>query len=164
MASLQLLQFVMRRLLSLALLLVAAPSALGAGDEYPRVWLNPGFFTHHFRRGDFRGDNYGLGVEVAFSARHAGLAGSFINSDRERSRYAGYHWRPWHRQAGPVHFSAGLVVGLVDGYSSTNDGGWFPAALPVVSAEYGIAGANLAFIPHPKNGAALALQLKLRIW
>jgi hypothetical protein len=34
----------------------------------------------------------------------------------------------------------------------------------VVSAEYGYVGANLPFIPHPKNGAAIALQLKIRVW
>jgi hypothetical protein len=63
-----------------------------------------------------------------------------------------------------VHFSGGLVVGAIDGYSITNDGGWFPGIVPMVSAEYGIVGANLAFIPHPKNGAVVALQLKLRVW
>ena len=144
--------------------LICAHSAFGAEERYPKLWLNPGFFTHHFRSGDFRQDNYGPGLEVVFSPRDTLLAGSFINSDSERSHYAGYYWRPWHRQAGPVHFSAGLVLGLIDGYPSTNDGGWFPVALPVVSAQYGIVGANLAFLPHPKNGAALALQLKLRVW
>jgi hypothetical protein len=154
----------MRRTLALLLLVLVGQTALAAGDEYPRVWLNPGFFTHHFRTGDFRQDNYGPGVEVALSERNALLAGSFINSDHERSRYAGYYWRPWRWEAGPVQFSAGIVVALIDGYSSTNDGGWFPGALPVLSAEYGFLGANLAFIPHPRNGAAIALQLKLRVW
>jgi hypothetical protein len=143
---------------------ICAHSAFGGEERSPKLWLNPGFFTHHFRSGDFRQDNYGPGLEVVFSPRDTLLAGSFINSDSERSHYAGYYWRPWHRQAGPVHLSAGLVVGLMDGYSSTNDGGWFPFALPAVSAEYGIVGANLAFLPHPKNGAAVALQLKLRVW
>ena len=156
--SLQLLQ---RLLLALFVLSVQSASAAG---EYPRVWLNPGFFTHHFKSGDFREDNYGPGVEVALSHRHALLGGSFINSDSERSRYAGYYWRPWQHQAGPVHFSGGLVVGAIDGYSSTNDGAWFPAIAPMASAEYGIVGANLIFIPPPKNGAAIALQLKLRVW
>ncbi len=149
---------------------MCSPSAVLSGqsafadDEYPRVWLNPGFFTHHFKSGDYREDNYGPGVEVAFSQRHTLLAGSFINSDSERSRYAGYYWRPWQRQAGPVHFSAGLLAVLIDGYSNTNDGDWFPGVAPMVSAEYGILGANLAFIAHPKNGAVVALQLKLRVW
>jgi hypothetical protein len=145
-------------------LFLAAPQARAADDDYPRVWVNGGFFTEHFKSGDFREDNYGPGIEVAFAERHAFLLGSFINSDRERSRYAGYYWRPWQREAGPVRFSAGFVVGLIDGYSNTNDGGWFPAAAPFVSAEYGVLGANLAVIPHPKNGLAVALQLKLRVW
>ena len=158
MTSLQLLQRAV-----LAFCLLSGQSAF-ADDEYPRVWLNPGFFTRHFKSGDFREDNYGPGVEVALSHRHALLGGSFINSDSERSRYVGYYWRPWQHEAGPVHFSGGLVVGAIDGYSSTNDGGWFPAIAPMASAEYGIVGANLIVIPHPKNGAAIALQLKLRVW
>jgi len=148
----------------LAAFLAGPAGALLAEEPAPKVWLNPGFFTHHFRHGDFRQDNYGPGVEVALAPPHGLLAGSFINSDRERSRYAAYSWRPWRAQAGGVDFAAGIAVGLVDGYSSTNDGDWFPAAAPVVSAEYGYVGANLVFIPHPKNGAALALQLKLRVW
>ncbi len=117
MTSLQLLQR-----LVLAFSALSAQSALADDGQFPRVWLNPGFFTHHFKSGDFREDNYGPGVEVPLSHRHALLGGSFINRDRERSRYVGYYWRPWQHRVGPVHLSGGLVVGAIDGYSSTNDG------------------------------------------
>jgi hypothetical protein len=76
------------------MLCLAALQVRAAGERYPRVWVNGGFFTEHFKSGDFREDNYGPGIEVALAERHAFLAGSFINSDRERSRYAGYYWRP----------------------------------------------------------------------
>jgi hypothetical protein len=151
------------RVWMLSALLAAAP-AWAQEPHATRIWLTPGFLTHHFKHGDFREDNYGAGVEVVLAPQHALMAGSFINSDRERSRYAAYYWRPWRRQAGALELGAGIVVGLIDGYSSTHNGGWFPAAVPAVSAEYRFLGANLAFIPHPKNGAALALQLKLRVW
>jgi hypothetical protein len=144
--------------------LLASPALALAQEAQPKVWVNPGFFSHHFRNGDFRQDNYGPGIEITVPTGHALLAGSFINSDRERSRYAGFYWRPWRWQYGDWEFGAGAVFALVDGYSTVNAGDWFPAALPVVSAEYGTVGANLAFIPHPKNGAAIALQLKLRVW
>jgi hypothetical protein len=143
--------------------LLACPAVALAQEAPPRIWLNPGLFSHHFRDGDFRQENYGFGVEVAH-LQHTFLAGSFVNSDRERSRYAGYFWRPWRWQYAGWEFGAGAVFALVDGYSTTNAGNWFPAASPALSAEYGFFGANLAFIPHPRNGAALALQLKLRVW
>jgi hypothetical protein len=145
---------------------VLAAPAMALAQEAPpiKVWLNPGFFTHHFRHCDFRQDNYGPGVEVAFTPPHGLLAGSFINSDRERSRYAAYTWRPWRTQAGGFDLAAGIVAGLIDGYSSTNAGDWFPAIAPAVSLEYDFIGANVVFIPHPKNGALLVLQLKVRVW
>jgi hypothetical protein len=154
----------MRRLVP-AMLAVAATGALADGGQGTQVWLNPGFFSHHLKRDqDYRQDNYGFGAEVFVAPRHGFLAGSFINSNRERSRYGGYHWRPWHWRPAGVNLSAGFVFGLVDGYSNTNHGDWFPVVLPVLSAEYGHFGANLSFIPHPSNGAALALQFKLRVW
>jgi len=144
--------------------LLATPALALAQGAAPKVWLNPGLLSHHFRDQDFRQDNYGAGVEVALASGHAVMGGSFINSDRERSRYAGYYWRPWHWQHRGVEMGAGAIFALIDGYSTVNSGDWFPAAIPALSAEYGIFGANVAFIPHPKNGAALALQLKLRVW
>ena len=60
--------------------------------------------------------------------------------------------------------SGGLVFVIIDGYSNTHNGNWFPAVFPTRSAEYGIFGASLSFIPNPRNGSALALRLKLRVW
>ena len=151
------------RWLALATLVIFSASAY-AEDHATQVWLNPGVLTHHFKEGNFREDNYGIGAEVVIAPEHALLAGTFINSDRERSHYAGYYWRPWEWKPGGVSVKPGLVLALFDGYSNTNHGHWFPAAFPSVSAEYGIYGANVALVTNPKNGAALALQLKLRVW
>lgn len=131
----------------------------------PQVWLNPGMFSHHFEAGrDYREKNYGAGIDLFFTPRHGVLAGNFINSNDERSRYAGYHWRPWQRQPAGVGFSAGLAFVLIDGYSDTRDGKAFPVVLPTLSAEYGVLGAHLILIPHPTHSSALALQLRLRVW
>ena len=89
---------------------------------------------------------------------------AFFNSNDERSHYAAYHWRPLGWNPAGVSVRAGLAFGAMDGYSNTNNGHWFPIVLPVLSAEYGHLGANLVFAPHPRNGAALALQLRLRVW
>lgn len=130
-----------------------------------QVWVNPGTFSHHFERDqNYREKNYGVGGEVFITPRHGLLACSFINSNDERSRYAGYHWRPLQLESGGITFSAGLAFALIDGYSNTRRGRAFPVVVPTLSTEYGVLGAHLIFAPHPKNSSALALQLRLRVW
>ena len=76
---------------------IAVLSSAYAEDRRPiqQVWLNPGFFSWHFNRSlDLREDNWGVGVEAAFAPEHAVMAGSFINSDDDRSNYVAYLWRP----------------------------------------------------------------------
>ena len=130
-----------------------------------RISGAPVYSFVHFKEGDFRQNNYGLGVGVFVSPEHGFVGGSFINSNDERSRYGGYHWRPlhWGNPAG-LNVRAGLVFALVDGYSNTNNGHWFPAILPALTAEYGHFGANLSLAVNPHNGTALGLQLRLRVW
>jgi hypothetical protein len=61
---------------------------------------------------------------------------------------------------------AGVIVGAFDGYPRMRDGGWFPAALPAASIEYGRLGVNLTIVPTYKDrlNGAVALQFKLRVW
>jgi|RhiMethySRZTD1v2_1073278.scaffolds.fasta_scaffold1428700_2 hypothetical protein len=146
-----------------ACLLALCPCAALA-DAPVQVWLDPGFFSYHFKEGDYRQDNYGLGVGVFFAPEHGVLAGTFLNSNDERSHYAAYHWRPWGWNPAGISVRAGLAFGFIDGYSNTNHGHWFPVVLPALSAEYGRLGATFLFAPHPRNGTALALQLRLRVW
>lgn len=147
-------------------LLAFASGALAEAPSPPsvQVWVDPGLYSYHLEARNLREDNYGFGVGVYLTPEHGFVAGSLINSNRRRSRYAAYHWRPWHWTPGPVRVSAGFIAGLIDGYPSTNDGNPFPIVLPVLSAEYGPVGANLSFIPYPRTRAAIALQLRLRVW
>ena len=134
-------------------------------DEGIQVWLNPGMFSHHFKDDrEYREKNYGFGAEVFITPRHGLMGGSFINSNDERSRYVGYHWRPLQLALGRLRFGAGLVFSLIDGYSDVRDGRTFPIVVPTVSAEYRALGANLIFLPHPEHSSAIALQLRLRVW
>lgn len=152
------------RALLLAATLAMSPVA-GAQEERATVWINAGSLSHHFKDSrQYREENYGFGVEVFLNPRHGLIAGSLINSNDERSRYAGYHWRPWQRERAGLRISGGLVFALIDGYSNTRDGKVFPVAVPALSAEYRALGAHLVFVPHPKNSSALALQLRLRVW
>jgi hypothetical protein len=153
-----------RMLLRLAFAGLLACSFPARAQEPVQVWLDPGFFSYHFKEGNYRQDNYGFGVGVFVAPEHGFLAGTFFNSNDERSRYVAYHWRPWGWNRAGVSVRAGLAMGLIDGYSNTNDGHWFPVILPTLTAEYGYFGANLSIAPHPHNGTAIALQLRLRVW
>lgn len=155
--------------LACAALFAAAvqPEAVAA-ELSPQVWLNPGMYSQHFKRDSgYRANNSGIGVEVLVTDDHALMAGSFINSDRRRSRYGLYEWHPLHWQvAAGLRLSAGLAAGIFDGYPRYRDGAAFAAALPLLALEGERLGVNLALVPTIRNrlSGAVALQVKLRVW
>jgi hypothetical protein len=149
----------------LAVCLALAFAARGAAsEEYPQVWLNPGFLSYHADRNeDFREDNIGYGAELLLARDHGLFAGDFINSVRSRSTYAMYQWRPLHWQPYGVNMSAGLIAGVMNGYHK-NDGGWFFGALPMFFFEGKRFGANFALVPALNPDKRLvAIQLKFRV-
>ena len=138
-----------------------------AAELAPQVWINPGMYSYHFNRhSGYRENNIGLGAEILVTEDHALLAGSFINSDRQRSRYGLYEWRPLHWQVSGVKLSAGIPAGVFDGYPRYRNGAAFAAALPLLAVEGERFGVNLALVPNIPNrlSGALAIQLKLRVW
>jgi len=133
----------------------------------PSVWLNPGSFSHHFdRRKDLRENNTGLGAELTLAEDHVLAAGSFINSNRGRSRYGAYYWRPLHWRPAGINVRAGVALGAFDGYPNYRNGAVFAAALPMLAIEGGRVGANIFLVPTIKNrlDGAIAVQFKLRVW
>ena len=133
----------------------------------PQVWLNPGNFSYHFDRDkDLREDNTGFGAELSLAESHVLAAGSFINSNRQRSHYGAYYWRPLHWQPAGINVRAGIAVGAFDGYPNYRNGAWFPAALPMLAIEGDRVGANIFFVPTIKNrlDGAISVQFKLRVW
>jgi hypothetical protein len=126
-------------------------------------WLDSGFASYHFDRDrNLNGDNYGLGAEYRFSNVDSITIGRFYNSDREYSNYAGVYYQPL--ALGPVRF--GAVVGGFNGYPHMKNGGWFAAAVPMASAEFGRFGFNLAYVPTLQNRlyGAISLQVKIKLW
>lgn len=126
------------------------------------LWINPGFYSHHFQRDKgFDDTNPGIGAEYRFSSVASVTAGRFHNSDRRMSNYAGIYYQPW--AIGPVRL--GAVIGGFDGYPKMRDGGWFLAAIPVVSVEYQRVGVNFAIVPTYKERlhGALSVQLKFKL-
>ncbi|MGE0558008.1 MAG: hypothetical protein AB7E73_03415 [Burkholderiales bacterium] len=135
--------------------------------ETPQLWLNAGTLSYHFDRGrDFREDNVGFGAELWVTRDHGIMAGTFINSDRVRSRYGAYQWRPLHWKLAGVDIGAGVAAGAFDGYPRYDNGRWFAVVLPVLSIEYRRFGANLFIVPTIRDrlDGAVSLQLKLRAW
>lgn len=139
-----------------------------AGAEFtPQVWLNPGIYSYHFNRDlDLREDNVGVGAEVLVAPDHALMAGTFMNSNRARSRYGAYQWRPLHWQPSGINVHAGILVGAFDGYPRMRNGGWFVGAMPLLSVEGKRIGVNFTVVPTIKDrlDGAAAIQIKLRVW
>jgi hypothetical protein len=127
------------------------------------LWLNPGFYSYHFQRNKGLNDsNPGIGADYRVSTVTSLTAGRFYNSDRRYSNYAGVYYQPF--AIGPVRL--GAVVGGFDGYPKMHDGGWFLAAIPVLSYEYERVGVNVAIVPSYKDRlyGAISVQLKLKVF
>jgi len=126
------------------------------------LWVNPGFYSYHFQRDKgFDDTNPGIGAEYRFSTVASVTAGRFHNSDRQMSNYAGIYYQPW--SVGPLR--VGAVFGAFDGYPKMRNGGWFLAAIPVVSMEYQRVGVNFAIVPTYKERlhGAFSVQLKFKL-
>lgn len=147
------------------------PVGAKADDASPefsaRVWISPLIYSLHFDSSkDLRNDNWGLSVEVALAPDHALIGGSYINSNRARTSYGAYEWRPLHWQISSLELSLGVALGAFDGYPNYRDGGWFVAPLPVLTLEGRYVGVNMSVIPTIRDrlDGALAVQFKLRVW
>ena len=127
------------------------------------VWVDSGFASYHFDRDKgLNGNNYGLGAEYRYSTVSALTAGRVYNSNREFSDYLGVYYQPL--QIGP--FRVGAVAGGFNGYPNMKNGGWFLAAVPMIGAEWGRFGINLAIVPTLQNRlyGAVSLQIKVKVW
>ena len=146
----------MKKLLLALAIVAAAPAALAD------VWVNPGFYSHHFDKSkDLNNNNHGFGVEATISNTYSLTAGVFENSDRQTSHYVGAYVMPFQRGA----FKAGAAVGAFDGYPKMREGGWFPAVVPTMAIEGRRVGLNVFLIPKigDKVNSALAFQVKFNI-
>lgn len=140
----------------------AAEFAYIPSQPLSEFWLNAGFLSHHFQTDKgLNNNNLGVGVEYRYSTTSSVTAGEFYNSDRQTSHYAGWYWQPV--SYGPLRL--GAVAGGFDGYPKMRNGGWFLAAIPMVSLEYQSVGVNLAIVPTYQDRlyGALSFQLKFKL-
>ena len=146
----------MKQLLLALTIMVAAPAALAD------IWINPGFYSHHFdKEKNLNNNNRGLGIEASINSTYSLTAGVFENSDRETSHYIGAYVMPFQRGA----FKAGAAVGAFNGYPKMHEGGWFPAVIPSMAIEGRRVGLNVFLIPKigDKVNSALSFQVKFNI-
>lgn len=154
------------------LCLTATSTIAQAGSEFSEalanltqpksVWLNAGFYTSHFDHDKgLRNANPGLGLEWALNETYSLTAGGFKNSDHQHSNYIGMYVMPWRWES----FKLGAVVGAFDGYPRANQGGWFPALVPMVSFERESWGLNTAIVPTVKGKlhGGISFQLKYKL-
>ncbi|MDM0043108.1 hypothetical protein QTH91_01310 [Variovorax dokdonensis] len=145
----------------LGLASLSAPLTCLAQAPLSQVWINPGFYSVHFdRNAGLEDANYGIGIEWPLTDMLSFTAGGYRNSERMTSHYVGMYVMPLEWKG----FRFGVAVGGFDGYPRMNDGGWFPAVVPVVSYEHGRLGLNVGFIPEYKDrlNGAITFQLKFR--
>lgn len=152
---------------ALAAVLALALVQVSIASDQSSVWLSPGAVSWHADRGaNYNERNRGIGVEWQSATReHRIAAGTYRNSIRRDTRYAMYSWMPFATELGPVRLSAGVGLGLADGYK-VNEGRFFPVALPIVSIDYGPLGINLSAWPklEKQESAGVAIQLRVRVW
>jgi hypothetical protein len=160
------------KLAYVVLCLTATSTIAQAGSEFSEafanptqpksVWLNAGFYTLHFDHDKgLRNANPGLGIEWALNETYSLTAGGFKNSDHQHSNYLGMYVMPWRWES----FKLGAVVGAFDGYPRANQGGWFPALVPMVSFERESWGLNTAIVPTVKGQlhGGISFQLKYKL-
>ncbi|MCW7539353.1 hypothetical protein OOT46_16025 [Aquabacterium sp. A7-Y] len=145
----------------------AAPASAEA-DSGPQLWVTSGFVSHHTRHADrYRSANTGIGVEWHVSRRWQLNAGHYTNSVNGASNYVQAGWAPLSLDLGErTRLRAGASLGVVNGYRSVRDGGYFPTLVPMLALEHRRIGANLVYIPSLGNrvDGAFALQVKARLY
>ena len=138
------------------------PISIVPAEPKSQLWINPGMASYHFQQDkNFNNGNWGAGLEYRFNTVASVTAGRFYNSDRAYSNYAGVYYQPI--AIGPIKI--GAVIGGFNGYPTTNNGGWFAAALPALTWEGDWVGANVFVIPTvgDRVHGAISLQIKLKL-
>jgi hypothetical protein len=150
--------------LALALLALVSMSAF---CETPERWLTISQGSYHFKnQAQYNQTNPGFGLEWTFKNQWVHdtrvAAGRFYNSDRYYSNYLGVVATPFRVLDGAFNVQAGALLGTINGYPRAYDGGYFPLIAPVITMQYGAAGANIFIIPPFKGiPTTAALQLKV---
>jgi hypothetical protein len=133
--------------------IVFSEDSHAAGEFY----LSLGGVSHHFSKGDYNEQNFGIGAEYRGSDWSVG-AGEYRNSERRRSFYEYAAFQPLYWRT--VQF--GVIAGSVTGYAKGRE--FF--ALPAVTAQIG--STELTLFAKPRTGesspAVIGLNIAVRVF
>lgn len=133
------------------LIIFLCKPALAAEDS---LWVTSGLRSWHTHEDywHYRQNNDGIGLSYEIPHEINIVAGTYMNSDNNRTNYLGAIYKPLD------FFGAhlGILGGFFSGYTSAK----FPAAvIPMASYEYKSVGINLFWVPSKVT----ALQLKVKL-
>lgn len=122
-------------------------------------WLTMSLLSQHLSNQPWMNENNpGLGLEKQLSTDTKGIAGFYKNTEGRNSIYGGINYSPV--EVGP--FKLGANLGLLSGYKVAPV---VPMVAPTLSYEKNGLGANVVFMPNPKDWktSAIGLQIKKAI-
>lgn len=126
-------------------------SAWAADDS---LWVTSGLRSWHTNESywHYRQNNDGIGLSYEMPHEISIVAGTYMNSDNNRTNYFGAIYNPLDFFGAQL----GILGGFFSGYTSAK----FPAAvIPMASYEYKSVGINLFWVPSKVT----ALQLKVKL-
>ncbi len=138
--------------LVMALLIIfLCKPALAAEDS---LWVTSGLRSWHTNEGywHYRQNNDGIGLSYEMPHEINIVAGTYMNSDNNRTNYLGAIYQPVDFFG--VHL--GVLGGFFSGYTSAR---LTTPLIPMASYEYRRVGINLFWVPS----IVMALQLKVKL-
>jgi len=95
--------------------------------------------------------NYGVGIEYTVATDLRLKLDDYKNSFNRNSIVAGAIYTPLDVKVAHL----GAILAVVNGYAMHNNGGFFPALIPVISFDRWRVGANVFYAPKYKDGQAV---------
>jgi hypothetical protein len=138
--------------LAIALLVAFFCRPARAADD--SLWVMTGFNSWHTNEGHWhnRQNNDGIGLSYEMPHDLNIVAGTYIDSNNNRSNYLGATYEP----VDILGIHVGVLGGYVSGYSFAKI---IPPVIPTASYEYRRVGINLIWVPT----VVTAVQLKIRM-
>lgn len=154
----------MKAFASLLIAACAACTGANAQDITPsseRNSLVPSYVglhlvTAHSVQG-YNNTNLGLYAGWADSTGTGPVLGTYYNSERAQSLYAGYVWS-WRASSLPV--SASITSGLITGYKASTV---LPLLVPSAALHAGRTALRLTYVPKIEKKGAHALHLSMEV-
>jgi hypothetical protein len=148
----------MKKLMAFMALAVAALSAHAKGLA-PSQLIVHGVSIHSAK--GYNNDNFGLGLQWANSEGDGPAFGTYYNSERKQTVYAGYAWSTHIGDVSGIATNADLLAGGATGYSIAKV---IPFVIPSLSFQLTPTTAlRLSYAAKVEKGSAHALHLSIGV-